>query len=87
MKSKKVVGRIITEGELSTISTMLPSMMLAAAVSGRSVYRALGKGLYHCLGRMASATLSCAMDSDRTAMDDSFSRTSASSDWSTLSSR
>ena len=37
VKLKKLVGRIITEGELSTISTMLPSMMLAAATSGRSV--------------------------------------------------
>ena len=37
VKSKKVVGRIITEGELSTISTMLPSITLAAALSGRSV--------------------------------------------------
>ena len=34
VKLKKLVGRIITEGELSTISTMLPSMMLAAATSG-----------------------------------------------------
>jgi len=37
VKSKKLVGRIITEGELSTMRTMLPSMMLAAAASGRSV--------------------------------------------------
>ena len=37
MKSKKWVGRSITEGELSTSSTTNPSMMQAAAVSGRSV--------------------------------------------------
>ena len=58
MKSKRLVGMIITDGELSTSSTILPSIMHAVAVSGRSVYRTLGKGLYHCGLTMASATLS-----------------------------
>ena len=87
VKSKNVVGRIITEAELSTIRMMFPSMTQAAAASGRSVYRTFGKGLYHCLGRMASATLSCAMVRDLASMFWSFCRSSVSSAWSTRSSR
>ena len=89
VKSKKVVGRIITEGELSTIRMMLPSMTQAAALSGRSVYRTLGKGLYHCfrLGRMASATLSWDITRELASMAFSLVRISASSPGSALSSR
>ena len=87
VKSKKVVGRIITAAELSTIRMMLPSMTQAAAVSGRSVYRTFGKGLHHCLGRMASATLSCAMVRELAWMFWSLWRSSSSRAWSTRSSR
>ncbi len=89
VKSKKVVGRIITDGELSTIKMMFPSMMLAAALSGRSVYRTLGKGLYHCFrfGRMASATLSWDITREFTSMAFSLVRISSSRPGSALSSR
>ena len=56
-----LVGKIMAAAELSTSSRIRPSAMLAAAQSGRSVYRTLGKGLNHCRPIRHSARLSCAM--------------------------
>ena len=62
---------------------MLPSMIQAVAVSGRSVYRTLGKGLYHCGLTIDSATLSWLMAMDPALIFPSFCRSSSSIFWST----
>ena len=48
----------MAEGEVSTSTTIFPSRMEAAAVSGRSENLNFGKGLYHLCGKMHSARLS-----------------------------
>ena len=56
MIPNKLVGRMMAEGELSTRMTRLPSKILAAEVSGLSVYLYLGNGLYHRVFISASAS-------------------------------
>ena len=65
-----LVGTIITAGELSTKSTILPSSIAAAAVSGRSVYLNFGKGFIYGPSSTDSARLSIFIVSASTFMEE-----------------